>query len=239
MAAKRKGAQKRKPSWRFHLLGLLGLGCVAWSAAGLWSTRPAPPAPIRQGAPLTQGKEDAPSTPIQHQAPESGQERGSFYYPLEVGRYWVYQRADPNSGAPVKIERRIERREERAGQDLYFFSDGGIVYRQEGKVFEIAEGGVNVIPVEEPTAVPYVYESKGLQIEKSVGALDTTVVVEGRRYQGCREIITKLRSPAGRAEMSYSSYYAKGIGLVGQEPWPRQQQAVLSVALQDYGVQQL
>ena len=66
MAAKRKGKQKRKSSWRFHLLGLLGLGCVAWSAAGLWGTR--------QGAPLSHSEEDAPPAPIQHQTPEGRQD---------------------------------------------------------------------------------------------------------------------------------------------------------------------
>ena len=240
MAAKRKGKQRRKSSWRFHLLGLFGLGCVAWSAVGLWSARQVPPVPIRQEAPLTQGKEEVPPALVQHQTPEGGQDRGSAYYPLEVGRYWVYQHADPKSGVPVKIERRIERREERAGQELFFFSDGSLVYSQEGKVFEIAphQGGVNVIPLERHTA-PYVYQSQGLQIEKYVGAADTTVVVEGRSYPGCLEIITHLRSPERRAEMSYSSYYARGVGLVGQEPWPRQPQPVLTVALQDYGVQQL
>jgi hypothetical protein len=156
-----------------------------------------------------------------------------------VGRYWVYEHADPKSGAQVVIERRIERREQRAGQELFFFSDGSLVYLQEGKVFEIGtQGGVNVIPLQH-SATPYVYQSQGLQIEKRVGAADTTVVVGGRSYAGCMEIITRLRSPERRAEMSYSSYYAKGVGLVGQEPWPRQPRPVLTVALQDYGVQQL
>ncbi|MBI2505675.1 MAG: hypothetical protein HYW07_20875 [Candidatus Latescibacteria bacterium] len=210
------------------MLGLLGLGCVAWSAAGLLSAREEAPTPPAQ-------HQAAPPAPIQ----QNGQEHGLPYYPLEVGRYWVYEHADPLSGVQSKIERRIERREERAGQELFFFSDGSLVYLQEGKVFEIgAQGGVNVIPLEHRTA-PYLYQSQGLQIEKRVGAADTTVVVVGKSYPGCLEIITHLRSPERRAEMTYSSYYARGVGLVGQEPWPRRQQAVLSVALQDYGVQQL
>ena len=236
MAAKRKGKQRHRSSWRLHLLGLLGLGCVAWSAVGLLSAREEAPAPIQY--PQVEG--EASPAPIHHQAAEDAQEQGLPYYPLEVGRYWVYEHADPRSGARVKIERRIERREARAGQELFFFSDGSLAYFQEGKVFEIAphQGGVNVIPLERHTA-PYVYQSQGLQIEKYVGAADTTVVVEGRSYPGCLEIITHLRSPERGAEMSYSSYYARGVGLVGQEPWPRQPQPVLTVALQDYGVQQL
>lgn len=239
MAAKRKSVQRRKSSWRRHLLGLLGLGCVAWSAAGLLSPREKVPAPTPHQAALAHREAETPPAPIQHQAAAKVQELGLPYYPLEVGRYWVYEHADPQSGAPVKIERRIERHEQRAGKDLFFFSDGSLVYLQEGKVFEIgAQGGVNVIPLA-PSTTPYVYQSQGLQIEKRVGAADTTVVVEGRAYAGCLEVVTHLRSPERRAEMFYSSYYARGVGLVGQEPWPRQQQPVLTVALQDYGVQQL
>ena len=218
MAAKRKGVQRRKSSWRLHLLGLLGLGCVAWSAVGLLSPREQGPAKAGHEAPAQ----------VQPNPTHRGPEHGLPYYPLEVGRYWVYEHADPQSGAQVVIERSIERSEERAGQELFFFSDGSLVYLQEGKVFEVSPqgGGVNVIPLEQ-RAAPYVYQSQGLQIEKRVGAADTTVVANGRSYPGCLEVITHLRSPERRAQMSYSSYYAKGVGLVGQEPWPRQPQAVL------------
>jgi hypothetical protein len=233
MAAKRKRARRRRSSWWLHLLGLFALGCVAWSAAGLWSARDQGPTQPPHG-------EEAVPAPVQRQAAEHPREHGLPYYPLEVGRYWVYEHADPQRGAPVKIERRIERREERSGQELYFFSDGSLVYLQEGKVFEISPqgGGVNVIPLERRTA-PYVYQSQGLEIEKRVGAADTTVIIGGRSYPGCLEIVTRLRSPERRAEMSYSSYYARGVGLVGQEPWPRREPAALTVALQDYGVQHL
>ncbi|MBM3278607.1 MAG: hypothetical protein FJY95_11095 [Candidatus Handelsmanbacteria bacterium] len=233
MAAKCKRVQRRESSWRLYLLGLLGLGCVVWSAAGLWSMRaPGPPVTglaVSEAAP-------APVEAAGEQS-EHGAAYGLLYYPLEVGRYWVYQQADPERGAPVQIERRIERQERRAGQELFFFSDGSLVYLQEGKVFEIgAQGGVNVIPMARDPA-PYMYESQGLQIEKQVGTADTTVMAGGRSYEGCLEVITHLRSPQRRAQMSYSSYYAKGVGLVGQEPWPRRAPAVLTVALQDYGVQ--
>jgi hypothetical protein len=233
MAAKRKRARKRRSSWQLHLLGLFALGCVAWSAVGLLGPREGAPA---EGA---QVGHEAPAAPVQRQVAEHAQEHGLPYYPLEVGRYWVYEHADPRRGAPVEIERRIERREERSGRELYFFSDGSLVYLQEGKVFEIgAQGGVNVIPLERRTA-PYVYQSQGLEIEKRVGAADTTVMAGGRSYPGCLEIVTRLRSPERRAEMSYSSYYARGVGLVGQEPWPRREPAALTVALRDYGVQHL
>lgn len=234
MAAKLRGARRRKSSWRLHLLGLLGLGCVAWSAVGLLSPREQAPAAVEYP-----GGHEAPPVEAEHQIVHRAPEQEEPYYPLEVGRYWVYEHADPRSGAPVVIERRIERREQRSGQELYFFSDGSLAYLQEGRVFEIgAEGGVNVIPLERRTA-PYVYQSQGLEIEKRMGAADTTVVAGGRSYPGCLEVVTRLRSLERRAEMSYSSYYAKGVGLVGQEPWPRRVPAVFTVALQDYGVQQL
>lgn len=239
MAAKRKGMQRRKSSWRLHLLGLLGLGGVVWSVVGLLSPRDEAAAPNQHQTAPAHSAEAAPPAPTQPQVTENAQELGLPYYPLEVGRYWVYEHADPQSGAQVKIERRIERREQRAGKELFFFTDGSLAYLQEGRAFEIgAQGGVNVIPLEHSTE-PYVYQSEGLQIEKRVGASDTTVVVQGRAYAGCLEVVTHLRSPERRAEMSYSSYYARGVGLVGQEPWPRRQEPVLTVALQDYGVQQL
>jgi hypothetical protein len=53
---------------------------------------------------------------------------GDDYYPLEVGRYWVYRRQDPVSGAVTEVERRIVRRESRADRDLYFFDDGTVAY---------------------------------------------------------------------------------------------------------------
>ncbi len=233
MAAKRK-VQRRKSSWRLHLLGLLGLGCVAWSAAGLLSPQEPRPLRVEHPAPPVEVEQR-----IIQEEPAHAAQHGLPYYPLEVGRYWVYEHADSKNGAQVKIERRIERREQRSGQELFFFSDGSLAYLEQGRVFEIgAEGGVNVIPLEHRLA-PYMYESQGLQIEKQVGAADTTVVVGGRPYAGCLEVITHLRYPERRAELSYSSYYAKGVGLVGQEPWPRQPRAVLSMMLQDYGVQPL
>lgn len=216
MAAKRR--RKRGSSWRFHLLGLLGLGCVLWSAVGLLTRVP-------EAGPPTAPPPEAPQRPLS-------------YYPLEVGRYWVYAHADPHSGARVQTERRIERRERRTGQELFFFSDSSVVYFQDGRVYEIgARGGVNVIPMDS-AAAPYVYQSQGLHIEKRLGAMDTVVEVQGRRYEDCLEVITRLRSERG-TEMAYASYYARGIGLVGQEPLPRREHGGLSVVLQDYGSQQL
>ncbi|MCC7261347.1 MAG: hypothetical protein IT369_02380 [Candidatus Latescibacteria bacterium] len=242
MAAKRKGKQRRKSSWWRHLLGLFGLGCVAWSAVGLLSSRE--PATLVAEYPASPpSRHQAPPAEVEHQItddkPAPGAASGLPYYPLEVGRYWVYEGADPKNGVQVKIERRIERREQRSGQDLYFFSDGSLAYLEQGKVFEFgAEGGVNVIPMEHGSA-PYVYQNQGLRIEKQVGAADTTVVVGGRSYAGCLEVITHLHYPDRPGQFSYSSYYAKGVGLVGQERWPRQEHAVLSMVLQDYGVQPL
>jgi hypothetical protein len=160
------------------------------------------------------------------------------YYPLEVGRYWVYRNEDPASGSAIRQERRIERQERRDGQELFFYDDGGMAYWQDGKIFEIgAQGSLNVIPLAVPrSAGPYAYRTQDMYVEKQAGAVDTAVVVQGRRYEGCLEVVTRLqladRGP--ESARTYSSYYARGIGLVGQEWWPRER---ITVALEEYGVQ--
>ena len=161
------------------------------------------------------------------------------YYPLEVGRYWIYESEDAKSGTRTIVERRIVRRERRSDQDLFYFSDGIVAYRQDDKIFEMgSEGGVNVIPL---SSDPYVYWSEGLHIEKQVGAKDTVMMIGRQRYQNCVQIITRFR-PRDQSEQAlsaYASYYARGIGLVGREIWPPVPGGTPNKILTDFGPQKL
>ena len=122
---------------------------------------------------------------------------------------------------------------------MFFFDDGTVAYADDGKVFEMgAEGGVNVIPVDaDSTPTPYVYTSEDMLIRKEVGARDTSVVLGGQRFTGCLEIITKFESAGTdrRRAISYSSFYAPHIGLVGREGWPERD---MSLVLTKHGSRQ-
>ena len=143
------------------------------------------------------------------------------YYPLEVGRYWIYQRLDPLSGTTTELERRIVRRQNREGRDIYFFDDGTVAYREDEKVFEMGpEGGVNVVLADVNQVASYAYRSQGLHIEKQVGVRDTVIKKGSLRYKDCMQIVTHFRKDQGAQVMSYASYYSPGIGLVGREMWP-------------------
>ena len=170
-------------------------------------------------------------------------EAGGFY-PLEVGRYWVYRYEDASSGIITEVERRIERREIRPDVELFYFNDGTMAYSRDGKVYEMAPaGGVNVIPV----AVghdPFVYRSQGLHIEKSIGAVDTTMVWQGRRYESCHSVVSRLRRVDQSADQtaSFSTYYARGVGLIGREQLSGGDvggPARSSSVLQSYGINRL
>ena len=80
-----------------------------------------------------------------------------------------------------------------------------------------------------------------MQIEKRLGALDATVSVNGRRFDGCLEVVTEFRNiDSGEGgTLVYSSYFARGIGLVGRQRWPKGEGADLSMALTDHGVKHL
>ena len=83
----------------------------------------------------------------------------SSYYPLEVGRYWVYRHEDPRTGVITEVERFIERSEKQADVELFHFSDGMVAYEKTGMVFEIGTGGgVNVVPIK-ATNEPYAYRT--------------------------------------------------------------------------------
>ena len=97
--------------------------------------------------------------------------RDLLFYPLEVGRFWVYRFREGEGeadGVKTEIVRTIERHEQRDGRDLYFFDDGTVAYEEKGRVFEMgADGGVNVVPVvpadagRGETNMPYIYTSRG------------------------------------------------------------------------------
>lgn len=175
--------------------------------------------------------------------------RDLLFYPLEVGRFWVYRFSEgegEGEGVKTEIVRTIERHEQRDGRDLYFFDDGTVAYEEKGRVFEMgADGGVNVVPVvpadagRGETNMPYIYTSQGMIIEKQIGVTDTTVNVNGVEYRGCLEVITNFRSATGSAgrkkSMSYSSFYAPEIGLVGRERWSAEGVEQFSLQLQTHG----
>jgi hypothetical protein len=207
-----------------RLLGAAGLVCLLVAAVGLaWSSGLIPM--------LDRPTTETPSPPPPPVPLAS-------YYPLEVGRYWVYVSRDSATGATTEVERRIVRRENGQDRDLYFFADGGMAFRRDGMVCEIGpEGGLNVVPLDTlvATTQPYPYVSRGLHIEKVVAARDTAVVVEGHRYPACVQVITRFRRVEDSESAAYASYYARGIGLVCREPWPREGGAGLAVTLKTYG----
>jgi len=218
--------KKGRGGWGTHLIGLAGLACIVVAAVGLVQST---------GHQERKGREGSAD-----RRREEGTRKAS-YYPLEVGRYWVYVRQDPGTGAVTEVERRIVRRERRPEREVFFFSDGTIAYQQDGKVFEVPPGGgLDVIPIDLALqGAPYVYRSQGLHIEKHIGVRDTALVLDERRYESCLQVITHFRptEQKGEATMSYASYYARGVGLVRWEPWPRQANEAPTIVLRDYGPQ--
>jgi hypothetical protein len=175
-------------------------------------------------------------------------------YPLAVGRFWVYRHQEPGSDVVTEIERVIvDRKVQSDGKQVFIFDDGGVVYTEDGKVFEMgSSGGVNIIPVtpgpgdSAGTSPPVVYRSQGMQIEKRIAATDTSLVVAGRRFDHCLEIITHFRAledgvqdGTPKGSIAYSSFYAPGIGMVGRQGWPRDEQGSMAVILADHGSRQL
>lgn len=228
-----------------HLLGLVGVLCVGIAAAGFFGAfepsgkvlvvdEPAVDESVaaEQVAAVGESAQVAPVPVVA--APRDARALDS-HYPLEVGRFWVYASEDVERGTRTEVERRIVRRESKADQELFYFSDGTVAFRQDDKVFEMGpEGGVNVIPW---NADPYVYRSEGLLIEKQVGNKDTVMILGQQRYPHCIQVITRFR-PADQPEQAmraYASYYARGIGLVGREIWPPAPGATPAQTLMDYG----
>jgi hypothetical protein len=244
-------SRKRKKNGSFvygtYALGLIGLICLLVSGVGLWhsldSSRDLATV-IKNAAPVVSDSEvkdvDVGVEGVTPDEEMAGfDERvGDDYYPLEVGRYWVYRRQDPVSGAVTEVERRIVRRESRADRDLYFFDDGTVAYSEEGKVFEMGpEGGVNVVLASSGQS-SYEYRSEGFHIEKVIGARDTVLMSNGRRYERCMQIITRFRREEDEQVLSYASYYSPGIGLIGREMWPASGSQPAEV-LRDFGPQNM
>lgn len=226
-----------------NIVGVIGILCVVWGLIGVYRFPTADSFQDRQAQQRQAGRAPEPAAvplnarsltpPAMTAAPSPAAiaVTEAAYYPLEVGRYWVYRYEDETNQTTVEIVRAINGREHREGKDLFYFEDGTVAYADEGKVFEMGvEGGVNVIPMDTDRAqVPFVYTSEGMRIHKQVGARDTSVVVGGHRFDGCMEIITKFKSidQDQRTAISYSSFYAPGIGLVGREGWPERDMSLV------------
>jgi hypothetical protein len=235
--SKRRGGRS---SLGIRLVGLGGVACITWSVFGLvlsLSNREAATVTNRV-AEQDHGSGDL----IEHEknvVPVSARPVPYSYYPLHVGRYWVYKHVDNKTGTEMEIERRIVRRERRDDRELFFFDDGSMVYDQDGKIFEIGpEGGVNVVPIRgSRDDVPYIYRTQGLHIEKRVGTTSTDLVLGERQFADCLEVITRFRrveQDASRS-MAYSSYYSRGVGLVARAQWLNGRHSEPTMILQDFG----
>jgi len=243
-----------------RLAGLSGVVLIAASVAGLVSTQLQDEAPAKEevlaGPEAVAPVQTHPDPMVAPDTVQAARISGPHdHYPLQVGRFWVYRYQEPDSDVVTEVERVIVRREPRVdGKELFIFDDGGVVYYEDGKVFEMgSSGGVNIIPVDTAgTPPPVVYRSQGMQIEKWFGAVDTSLVVAGHRFDDCLEVVTRFRAlesgtrqdatslgsdPQG--SVSYSSFYAPGIGMIGRQSWPRDEQGTLAVTLADHGTRQL
>ena len=223
-------------------LGVIGVFFVGIAAAGLLGAF----SPV-QKAPMVAEQEGfasdmvaetaATATPVAVPAVSAQHDNtpSAAYYPLEVGRYWIYASEDAERGTRSEVERRIVRRESRTDQELFYFSDGTVAFREDDKIYEMGpEGGVNVIPT---GMDPFIYRSEGLYIEKQVGNTDTVMILGQQRYLHCVQVITRFR-PVDQPQQemrAYASYYARGIGLVGREIWPPTPGGAPAQILRDYG----
>lgn len=223
--------------WSVHLLGLVSLACIAlsgWSLIQEWQNADT------QQMNLSNQRivgSVVPTKVVREIAVEHGRKLSEpSHYPLELGRYWVY---NSSQGAVKAVERAISRVEEQGGRRVYVFADSSVAYREGDMVFEVeGSGGLNVVPLGMRPNQPYVYRSQGLHIEKWIASPDTLVIVDGHPFAACVEVVTRFHSiQEDDQEMRvYSSYYAPGIGLVGREQWPRPSPYGPGITLKDYGV---
>lgn len=218
--------RRKRADWAARAFGILGSACLVAAGVALWQRAQA-------GEAHSAVDQTVQSTVLAASAAARIDDAEQTFYPLEVGRYWIYRRHDPSHGTTTEVERRIVRRESRAERDVYFFDDGTVAYREDGKVFEMGpEGGVNVVVVDAAqTSAPYAYRSQGLYIEKEVGVRDTLLTVDGLRYERCVQVLTHFRRVQESQVMSYASYYSPGVGLVGRETWPRSEKQPMEVLL--------
>lgn len=175
-----------------------------------------------------------PASPIQSHPAERTSHPTQPYYPLEVGRYWHYL-----------MENGTQNRREIVGQAtrndtvIFSFTDGSIAYSDQGNVVEITpKGSMSIIPLgslERGNAI--VYYTQGLRVERMVGAIDTSVVIGQQSFDHCLEIITTYRPIKGQPQsaLSYSSYYVRGVGLIGTGEMSPEAHARLGMVLADHG----
>lgn len=241
MNTKRKSKRRgSRSSLGIRLVGLGGVVCIAWAVVGL-----ALSLLNRDAATVSNHvaeQDHGPRDLIEREentVPGSSRRKPESYYPLHVGRYWVYKHVDSDTGNEIEIERRIVRREQRDDRELFFFDDGSMVYDQDGKIFEIGpEGGVNVVPIRgSGDDVPYIYRTQGLHIEKRIGATSIALVLGERQFADCLEVVTRFRrvEQDSTRSMAYSSYYSRGVGLVARAQWFNGRHSEPTMILQDFG----
>ena len=115
--SKRRGGRR---SVGMQLIGLGGLVCIAWAITGLvLSLSNRNSTSVSSGVvELAPAVQAAGAENFSRSVSESSHEVLSpSYYPLQVGRYWVYKHVDGKSESVMEIERRIVRRERRDGSD--------------------------------------------------------------------------------------------------------------------------
>jgi predicted Zn finger-like uncharacterized protein len=175
-----------------------------------------------------------PASPIRSHPTERDSHSTQPYYPLEVGRYWHYSVEDGTQN-----RRQVVGQATRNDTVVFSFSDGSIAYSDQGNIVEITpQGSMSIIPLgslERGNAI--VYHTQGLRVERTVGAIDTSVVIDHQSFDNCLEIITTYRPIKGYPEstLSYSSYYVRGVGLIGTGKMPRKARSRLGMVLADHG----
>jgi hypothetical protein len=162
---------------------------------------------------------------------------GSSLYPLEAGRFWVYATEGPQT---VRREIRSLARTD-GGTVVALYQDSTVAYCEGDNIIEVTRsGGVTVLPLRAGRLGHTVtYQSQGVRVRKTVTTVDTSAVVEGRRYDHCTAVTTSfgLETAAQRSpSLSYVSYYAPGIGLVKCDGVAGMANAGLQLALRDHGL---
>mgnify|MGYP000066544736 CR=1 FL=1 len=201
-----------------RVFGIVGVTCLSISTYGIWQSN------MKTNDVLGQTSNGDNTSDIVF---------SKDYYPLDVGKYWIYSVGNPIEDGRIEVERRIVRHERRDERDVYFFEDGSLAYRQGGKVYEInPEGQVDVVFAGMSVlGDSYVYKSQGFRIEKRVSAVDTLINAGHRNYNNCLQVITSFRRSSTSKVYAYASYYAPGIGLVGRQQLPNE--------LSDFGTVEL
>ena len=227
-----------RSSLGIRLVGLGGVACIVWAVIGLALSLSNRETATVSDHVAEQGHESG-DLIDREEAPSSSGRGPDSYYPLHVGRYWIYKHVDHKTGSEMEIERRIVRRERRDDRELFFFDDGSMVYDQDGKIFEIGpEGGVNVVPIRGSSHdAPYIYRTEGLHIEKRIGATSTALVLGEREFADCLEVVTRFRrvEQDSSRSLAYSSYYSRGVGLVARAQWFNGTHSDPTMILQEFG----